>query len=92
VYADRGIMQNTDISPHCVGVLMENYAYRKRMTLNLYLQSKWNNLNANSNPRNYFMNKIRPIGVEDGNLIYEYAPLEYEEKWKNEGIDLTKQF
>lgn len=92
VYADHGIMDNTDISPHCVGVLMHNYSYRKRMTLNLYLQSKWNNLSANSNPSNYLHGKIVPIGLEDGNIIYQYNPLDYETRWKAEGIDLTKQF
>lgn len=94
VYADHGIMDNTDISPHCVGVLMKNYAYRKRMTLNLYLQSKWNNLSANSNLHNYFAGKVKPIGLDETkqNLVYEYNPLDYEKKWAAEGIDMTKQF
>ena len=51
----------------------------------------WNNLRSPGNPRNYFHGKMMPILKDDrDNLIYQYVPSEYEERWKEEGIDLTK--
>jgi len=51
----------------------------------------WNNLRSPANPRNYFHGKVMPIRVDTvGNLIYVYTPSEYEDRWKEEGIDLTK--
>jgi DNA repair photolyase len=50
----------------------------------------WNNLRSPGNPRNYFNGKILPFTTdEDENLVYKYVPSEYEERWTNEGIDLT---
>jgi len=67
-------------------------AYKSNVTARDLLQEKWNNLNGYSNPRNYFHGKILPLKVldEEGNLIFEYNPMEYEETWKKEGIDLTR--
>jgi hypothetical protein len=31
------------------------------------------------------------VGIDgENNLVYKYNPMEYEERWKQEGIDLTK--
>jgi DNA repair photolyase len=67
------------------------YAIRKRLTLRHLLQQRWNNLKAPPNPRNYFAGKLMPIGVDDtDNFIYQYTPSEYEKRWVDEGIDLSK--
>lgn len=62
----------------------------KTLTLRIILQEIWNNLDSPANPRNYFHGKLMPVGTdkEDGNLIYEYNPMDYERRWKNEGISL----
>lgn len=54
-------------------------------------QRSWNNLRSPGNPRNYFHGKVIPVDQDStGNLVFEYAPHEYETQWKKEGIDLTK--
>jgi DNA repair photolyase len=51
----------------------------------------WNNLRSPSNPRNYFHGKILPVRKDEHNdLVYTYTPSEYEERWKNEGINMEK--
>lgn len=51
----------------------------------------WNNLRSPSNPRNYFHGKMMPIRRDENNdLVYVYTPSEFEERWKEEGIDMTK--
>jgi len=72
-------------------VIGRNYAERANLTQKLLLQEKWNNLRSPINPRNYLHNKLVPIGLDDkGNYIMRYNPLEYEERWKKEGLDLTR--
>jgi len=67
------------------------WAKRANMTLRTILQSQWNNLNSPANPRNYLHGKVIPVGIDgEKNLVYEYKPLEYEERWRDEGIDLTR--
>lgn len=67
-------------------------ADRNTLTLRVILQECWNNLDSPANPRNYFHGKLMPVGVdtEEGNFIYEYNPMEYEERWKREGIPLCE--
>lgn len=75
-----------------VTVIGRDCATRKALTQKLILQEQWNNLRSPANPRNYFHGKVMPINRLDssGNLIFRYAPSGYEERWKREGIDLTK--
>lgn len=73
-----------------IGVTKYVYAIRKQLTLRHLLQDKWNNLGSYSNPRNYFHGKLLPVGVEDSNLVYQYNPMPYEQRWVDEGLDLTK--
>lgn len=51
----------------------------------------WNNLRSPSNPRNYFHGKMMPIRADEkDDLVYVYNPSEFEQRWAEEGIDLTK--
>jgi DNA repair photolyase len=52
-----------------------------------FIQS-WNNVRSPRNPYNYFDGKIKPSGKKDeeGNIIFEYVPMPYEEQWRKEGI------
>lgn len=62
-------------------------ADRKALTLRDILQECWNNLNSPANPSNYFHGKIMPTGLDtDGNLEYEYNPMDYEARWRKEGV------
>lgn len=72
-----------------IGVCTADY---KAYTYRLMIQQKWNNLGSPANPRNYLHGKIMPIKTldKDGNLIYVYQPMDYETRWVEEGIDLTK--
>jgi DNA repair photolyase len=66
-------------------------AERRASTLRRILNLKWNNLNSPANPRNYLHGQLMPCGLDDnGDLKYIYSPSEYEQRWKDEGIDLTK--
>ncbi len=56
-----------------------------------YARNIWNNLRTPSNPRNYFHGKVMPFRPEgNGDMMYLYQPSDYEERWRKEGIDLTK--
>jgi DNA repair photolyase len=77
------------ISDHVSCTNMTN-AERYNLTYRLIAQKHWNNLKSPSNPYNYFHGKLAPIGVdEEGNLKYIYVPMEYEERWKAEKINLV---
>lgn len=66
-------------------------ADRKFVTYESILKRQWNNLRSPANPRNYFDGKLLPCGLDDnGDILFKYNPMEYEERWKAEGIDLTR--
>ncbi len=51
----------------------------------------WNNLRSPGNPQNYFHGQLLPVDIDNsGDYVYKYNPSEYEERWKEEGIDLTR--
>ena len=64
-------------------------ADREHLTYRKILRNYWNNLRSYANPRNYFHGKIAPCGMDEAqNLIYQYVPMPYEDRWKAEGIEL----
>ena len=64
---------------------------RKDITYYKIARNVWNNLKSPSNPRNYFHGKLMPILKDDkNNLVFQYTPSDYEERWVEEGIDLSK--
>ena len=83
---DKFFLEHT---PFRISLLKEE---QTTLNLQLIIQRIWNNTKKHSNPMNYFHGKLLPIKDLDkyGNLIYQYNPMEYETRWKNEGIDLTK--
>lgn len=73
------------------GVAGTTASFRKNITYLKIARNAWNNLRSPANPRNYFHGKMMPILKDDReNLVFQYAPSEYEERWKEEGIDLSK--
>lgn len=85
------IFDDIALSHMDIGCTKYPYAMRKQLTLRHLLQDKWNNLKSYANPRNYFHGKVMPSHVgEDGNFVYQYNPSDYEARWVDEGIDLTK--
>jgi len=86
------ILDDVNLSHMDIGCTKFVYAIRKQLTLRHLLQDKWNNLRSYANPSNYFHGKILPVGLDEGgrNLIYRYEPHDYERRWKDEGIDLTR--
>lgn len=76
-----------------VGTIGISTAEVSNMTQKIILQKQWNNLGSPANPRNYLDGKIIPLNECDefNNLIYEYFPLEYEQRWKDEGIILDRR-
>lgn len=47
----------------------------------------WNNLRSPSNPYNYFNGILKPVKLDqNNNVIYEYIPRDYEQRWIKEGI------
>jgi DNA repair photolyase len=74
-----------------VGVSSMCNVERFRHTYRTILQHHWNNLRSYSNPRNYFHGKILPVGLDsENNFVYHYREDEYEKRWKDDGIDLTR--
>jgi len=86
------IFDEISLSHQDIGCTKYPYAMRKQLTLRHLLQEKWNNLKSYANPRNYFHGKVLPVGLDDTdtNIIYQYNVHEYEKRWVDEGIDLTK--
>lgn len=63
---------------------------RQNLNYKKILRVYWNNLNSPANPCNYFHAKAIPCGIDaEQNLIYAYNPMPYEEKWTQEGVDLS---
>jgi DNA repair photolyase len=53
----------------------------------LEFRESWNNLNSPDNPYKHYHGILKPISVDNRNLIvYEYTPQAYESRWKREGI------
>lgn len=91
VYGDESYLDAKELANDHVDVIGMCCADRNSITQRNILQKKWNNLNSPSCPRNYLHGKVMPNGTDkEGNLTYIYTPSEYEEKWKEEGIDLTR--
>lgn len=86
------ILDDVELSHMDIGCTKFVYAIRKQLTLRYLLQDKWNNLNSYANPSNYFHGKIMPVGLDDSkeNLVYQYQVHDYEKRWVDDGIDLTK--
>jgi len=91
VYGEESYLDNIELAQEHVSVINKPRAERKAITQRHILQEHWNNLRSPQNPRNYFHGKLMPVNTdENGNLIFKYEPLEYEDRWEKEGIDLTK--
>lgn len=88
VYKDSvSYLDDPDLANDHVRVIGMCCSDRKALTLRVLLQEGWNNLNSPANPRNYFHGKLMPCGTDaEGNLVYEYNPMEYEQRWKAGGI------
>lgn len=88
---DSTYLDDVDLTNDHVAVSSMTNTERYNHTYRTIIQGSWNNLRAYANPRNYFHGKLVPTGVdEEENIIYRYNPMEYEDRWKREGIDLTK--
>lgn len=92
VYPDNDYLMDKIAAPDHVGVIGMSNADRANSNLKTILQLQWNNLNSPANPRNYFHGKLMPLNRldEKGNYIYIYKPLEYEKRWADEGIEMTR--
>ena len=91
VYGDESYFDEVDLANDHISLIGRPLAIRQAITYRHILQEHWNNLKSPQNPRNYFHGKLMPVNTdENGNLIFKYEPLEYEDRWKKEGIDLTK--
>jgi len=74
-----------------ITVVGKTASERQNVTYFNIARQVWNNLRSPANPRNYLHGKIMPTRVdESGNFVYAYNPSDYEDRWKKEGIDLTK--
>jgi DNA repair photolyase len=90
VYKDEPYMHDHYLANDHVAVIGRCNAERCNLTQFVILQEQWNNLRSPANPRNYLHMKMIPVGVdEENNLVYRYNPMDYEEEWVDEGIDLT---
>ena len=88
---DVSYLDDTELTNDHVSVSSMCNAERYAHTYRSILRAHWNNMRSPANPRNYFHGKLMPVGVdEQGDLVYRYNPSEYEKRWMNEGMDLTK--
>lgn len=74
-----------------VGVINKALNERFQITYLTFAKDVWNNLNSPGNPRNYFHGKMLPVNIDKfDNVVFKYAPSDYELQWKKEGIELSK--
>lgn len=91
VYGEESYLDNIQLVNDHVAVTGMMNAERYSHTYRTIIQAHWNNLRSPANPRNYFHGKVMPMGLdEEGNLIFRYVPTEYEARWKEDGLDLTR--
>jgi DNA repair photolyase len=91
VYGAESYLDETGFANEHICTVNQPRAKRNNLTQRIILQKQWNNTNSPSNPMNYFHGKLIPVGIDgQGNLIFRYNPVEYEQQWVNEGVDLTK--
>jgi hypothetical protein len=91
VYQNESYLDESELANDHIASIGTSQAIRKIWSFRRILRKIWNNLNSPANPMNYFHGKLMPVNTDsEGNIIYVYSPLEYEERWKLEGIDLTK--
>jgi len=90
VYKDEPFLHDPNLANDHVAVIGHCTADRYNLTQFHILQEQWNNLRSPANPRNYLHMKMVPVSVdEEGNVVFRYNPMDYEERWVEEGIDLT---
>lgn len=91
VYGEETYLDDPRFANDHVCVINMNYADRANLTQRIILREGWNNLNSPSNPRNYFHGKLMPVrSDENGDLVFKYNPMEYEARWADEGINMTR--
>ena len=84
-------LKEIDLGLDHPGVAGKMTGERAGLTFLKMARDVWNNLRSPANPANYFHGKMIPTHIDaNGNYVYRYSPMEYEERWAQEGIDLTK--
>lgn len=67
-----------------------SHADSRALTYEKILRAQWNNLRSPASPVNYLHGKLLPCGLDkENNIIYKYNVSSYEERWTDEGIDLS---
>lgn len=80
--ANKLAIEHVTVIPRCQGE-------RQVLSQRIILQEQWNNLRSPSCPCNYLHAKVLPCGVDTvGNLRFVYNPMEYEERWASEGVNM----
>lgn len=91
VYGDESYLDDVDLTNDHVAVTGMCNSARYAHTYRSIIRDHWNNLRSPANPRNYFHGKLLPVGLDAAdNLIFRYAPMEYEDRWRAAGLDLTR--
>jgi hypothetical protein len=89
IFGDESYLEDVALVNDHIKVTNMSNAERYAHVYRTILQVDWNNLRSPANPRNYFHGKVVPIGLDgEGNLVFRYIPMEYELRWKAEGIPL----
>ena len=84
-------LKDIDLGLDHPGVAAKMTGERRNLTFLKMTRDCWNNLRSPANPANYFHGKMIPTHIDaNGNYVFRYNPMEYEERWANEGIKLTK--
>lgn len=89
VYGGETYLEDHRLAQDHPTVIGRCTAERMLLTPRIIVMEQFNNLASPANPRNYFHGKLEPCGFDSqGNLKFRYVPMEYEQKWVDEGIDL----
>ena len=91
VYGNETYLDEPEFTMDHISKVGMSSADRIGMSYRDLLRAKWNNLDSPANPRNYLHGKVLPCGLDDkGDLKFVYVEHEYEQRWKDSGIDMTR--
>jgi len=83
---DNKLMSDSVLKSQWQAGKVQTHSYKKSY------RDLWNNIESPKNPFNYFHGKLFPLKKdENGDIVYEYRPTGYEERWKKEGVFDDKQ-
>lgn len=91
VFKEEGWMEDKWAIQKMLAVCKWDESTKRSMNRYAIARRLWNNPRSPSFPQNYFHGKLLVSRIdENGDYVFKYNPMDYEDRWKAEGIDLSE--